>query len=48
MFFSVSYVEERPWWPSKAPTKEERREQKGKRREIGSSLLILDLKKGKL
>ena len=31
-----------------APTKEERRKQKAKRREIRSSLLILDLRDGKL
>ena len=32
----------------KAPTKEERRKQKAKRREIRSNLLILDLNDGKL
>ena len=33
---------------TKPPTKEERRKRKAKRREIRSSLLILDLKDGKL
>ena len=33
---------------TKAPTKEERRKKTAKRREIRSSLLILDLKDGKL
>ena len=33
IFFLVSHVRERPWWPIQTPTKEERREQKAKRRE---------------
>ena len=31
VFFSVSYVEERPWWPIKSLSK--RRKEKAKRRE---------------
>ena len=46
--FLVSYIEERPWWPMQSSNKEERRKRKAKRRGIGSSLLILDLKDGRL
>ena len=48
----MSYVGERPWWPIQSPRKEGRKEEESKRlieeREIRSSLLILDLKGGKL
>ena len=45
----MSYVDERPWWPIQSPTrrKEESERLKGER-EIRSSLLILDLKDGRL
>ena len=49
-FFLVSYVEERLWWPIKAPTKEERRKRTAKRRErlykkinLGSPLFLTSL-----
>ena len=42
----MGYVEERLWWPIQSPKKG--RKQKAKRRETRSSLLILDLKDGKL
>ena len=46
----MSYVGERPWWPIQCPNKGRRKkEAKGEEeREIRSSLLILDLKDGKL
>ena len=45
----MSCVEERSRWPIQSPKKEEKRKRKGKReREIRSSLLILDLKDGRL
>ena len=44
----MGYVGERPRWPIQCLHKEERRKRKGNRREIRSSLLILDLKDGKL
>ena len=44
----MGYDEERLWWPIQAPTKEERIKQKARRREIRSSLFMLDLKDGKL
>ena len=45
----MSYVEGRPWWPTKSPNKGRKKKAKGKEeREIRSSLLILDLKDGKL
>ena len=43
--FLVGYVEERLWWPKIARKKEASSEED---REIRSSLLILDLKDGKL
>ena len=42
----MSYVGESPWWPIQSPNKG--RKQKAKRRGIRSSLLILDLKDGRL
>ena len=45
--FLVSYVEERPWWPIQRPNRGRRGKTKGyEEREIGSNLLILDLKGG--
>ena len=38
--FLPSYVEERPWWPYKASTKEERKKRKAKRRERSEVVLI--------
>ena len=46
LFSVVSCVGERPWWPIQSPNKGKKR--KANRREIRSSLLILDLKDGKL
>ena len=39
----MSYVEERPRWPNKAPTKEERRKRRAKRRE-GDQIKFIDLR----
>ena len=49
-FLLVTYVGERPWWPIQCPNKGKKKEaknRKAKRRER-SSLLMLDLKDGKL
>ena len=49
LFFLVSYVGERPWWPIQCLNKGRKKKAKGlEEREIRSSLLILDLKDGKL
>ena len=48
-FCLVSYVGERLWWPIQSPNKGRQKKAKGReKREIRSSLLILDLKDGKL
>ena len=48
-FFLVGYVEERPWWPIQSPKKGREKKAKGEEeKEIRSSLLIVDLKDGKL
>ena len=45
----MSYVEERPWWPIQSPnTGGKKKPSSYEDREIRSSLLILDLKVGKL
>ena len=45
----VSYFEERPWWPIQRLNKGRKKKEKGKEeKKIRSSLLILDLKDGKL
>ena len=45
----LNYVEERPWWPIQTPNNRRKKKAKGlKEREMRSSLLILDLKKGEL
>ena len=47
--FSASYVEERPRWPIQSPNEGRKKKAKGQElRGIRSSLLILDLKDGKL
>ena len=48
-FSLVGYVEERPLWPIQSPNSGRKKKAKGKaERETRSSLLILDLKDGKL
>ena len=48
-FFLVGYVEERLWWPIQSPnTGGKKKVSSQEEREIRSSLLILDLKDGKL
>ena len=48
-FFIVSTVGERPWWPIQSLNNGRKKKAKGyEEREIRSSLLILDLKDGKL
>ena len=45
----MNYVERRPWWRIQSPNKGRKKKAKGyDEREIRSSLLILDLKDGKL
>ena len=44
----MSYVEERPWWPIESPNNGRKKVKGYEEREIRSSLLILDLKDGKL
>ena len=44
----MSYVGERPWWPIQGSNKGRKKKVKGYEREIRSSLLIFDLKDGKL
>ena len=49
LFFLVSYVGERPWWPIQCLNKGRKKKAKGQEdREIRSILLLLDLKDGKL
>ena len=43
----MSFVEERPWWPIQAPQRKKEESQR-LRGEIRSSLLILELKDGRL
>ena len=48
-FFLVGYVEERLWWPIQSPNIGRKKKANSKEdREIRSSLLILDLRDGKL
>ena len=48
-FFLVGHVEERLWWPIQGPNKGRKKKANSyEEREIRSSLLILDLKDGKL
>ena len=48
-FCLVSYVVERPWWPIQSLNNGRKKEAKGsEEKDIRSSLLILDLKDGKL
>ena len=49
IFFLVGYVEERLWWPIQSPNIGRKKKASSKEdREVRSSLLILDLKDGKL
>ena len=48
-FFLVGYVEEGLWWPIQSPSKGRKKKANSHEvREIRSSLLILELKDGKL
>ena len=49
VIFLLSHVEERSWWLVQSPSKGRKKKAKGlEERDIRSSLLILDLKDGKL